>query len=71
VVATDRVDELQPGRHARWMAALALLAVLGVALLPRAFTSEGSSDVVRTAPDFLQRYNPEAAPSGSRPRCRR
>jgi hypothetical protein len=60
VVATDRVDEHKPGRHASWLAALALAAVLGVALLPRAFTSDDSSEVVRVTPDFLERYNPEA-----------
>ena len=42
------------------MAALAFLVVLGVAFLPRAFESDDSSEVLRSAPDFLERYNPEA-----------
>ena len=60
-MATDRVDGVQPGRHASWLAALAFLFVLGVALLPRAFAGDGSKGgSLGPAPDFLQRYNPEA-----------
>ncbi len=60
-MATDQVANHQPGRYGRWMAALAFLFVVGVALLPRAFASDGSKTGSHVAtPDFLQRYNPEA-----------